>query len=185
VNYNIRKLFLFTIFLLNKKALTTFLTYGIYSLRVASDLPVQSQYFPIISYYFLFSILYTLIIMIWFIIANQFLISKEIPYFFEKLANLLSYLKCCKWQASKVVFDAKKEEEEEVDNNPDDSSATRCFKCQECSFCLIKKKNDTIEKNNKSKHEFKIKILNDFFFLFMLFLFISTNLIIWILITTN
>ncbi len=93
-----------------KKALTTFLTYGIYSLRVASDLPVQSQYFPIISYYFLFSIFYTLIIMIWFIIANQLLISKEIPYFFDKLANLLSYLKCCKWQASKVVVDSKKED---------------------------------------------------------------------------
>ncbi len=165
-----------------KKALTTFLTYGIYSLRVASDLPVQSQYFPIISYYFLFSIFYTLIIMIWFIIANQLLISKEIPYFFDKLANLLSYLKCCKWQASKVVVNSKKED---VDNSTDDSSATRCFKCQECSFCLIKKKNDTIEQNNKSKHEFKIKILNDFFFLFMVFLFISTNLIIWILITTN
>ena len=46
--------------------MTSFLTFSVTSLRIASDIPVQSDYLPLITLYFMLSIIYTLIGLIWF-----------------------------------------------------------------------------------------------------------------------
>ncbi len=45
--------------------MTSFLTFSVTSVRVAADIPTQSEYLPLISLYMLFSILYTFMGMSW------------------------------------------------------------------------------------------------------------------------
>ena len=43
---------------------------GIISVRVANDVPIQSEYLPLISLYFLFNLTYTFISFFWFSVAE-------------------------------------------------------------------------------------------------------------------
>ena len=43
------------------KGMTSFLTFAVTSLRVSSDIPVQSDYLPLITLYMILSIFYTFI----------------------------------------------------------------------------------------------------------------------------
>ena len=85
------------------KAVTTFLTYGVYSLRVSSDLRVQSQYFPVISYYFLFCIMYTLLLLIWFVMANYYLTNK-LPKILSGPASILNKIWFCKYTSNQATI---------------------------------------------------------------------------------
>ena len=59
--------------------MTVFLTFGVYALKINSDLPVQSQFVSLFSTYFIVSTIYTLIALMWFIVANYFVIKNSIP----------------------------------------------------------------------------------------------------------
>jgi hypothetical protein len=161
------------------KAVTTFLTYGVYSLRVSSDLPVQSQYFPVISYYFLFSILYTLLSLIWFVSANYYLTNK-LPKILSGLASILNKIWFWKYTSNQVAI-IKIAPVQSEDMKP----LYKCGKCEECFVCLAKKESDEAKKKKKDKTDHDLKILNEFIFSIMLFLFLITNLIIWLIIATN
>lgn len=69
--------------------MTLFLTFSVYSLRIASDIPVQSDFLPKISIYFIISIIYALISMLWFIFCNHFTTKNKMPFFLYKLASIL------------------------------------------------------------------------------------------------
>ncbi len=45
--------------------MTSFLTFTVTSLRVSSDIPIQSDYLPLITLYMILSILYTLFGFVW------------------------------------------------------------------------------------------------------------------------
>ena len=47
------------------KGMTSFLTFAVTSLRVSSDIPVQSDYLPLITLYMILSIFYTFIGFFW------------------------------------------------------------------------------------------------------------------------
>ena len=66
--------------------MTIFMTFSIYSLRVSSDMPTQSQYLPMVTLYFLLGISYTFIAYIWFIIANEFQTKSNTPQFLMRFA---------------------------------------------------------------------------------------------------
>ena len=70
--------------------MTTFLTLAIYSLRVSGDLPVQSQYFPLISIFFFIGLLLTFIAFVWFIAANSLRAKQRVPKILEKLCFICS-----------------------------------------------------------------------------------------------
>jgi hypothetical protein len=159
-------------------SITCFLTYGVYSLRVATDLPVQSQYFPVISYYFLFSLFYTLISMIWFVMANYYMTKNKTPFLLDKLADLLSKI-CCWKMPAPVASPPKLEQSNELTNSH------KCSKCEECSFCFIKKDTEAKKSAKKSKNDFKIKVLNEFIFILMVLAFFTTDLVIFLIIAYN
>ncbi len=46
--------------------MTCFLTFSVTSLRVSGDIPIQSEYLPLITLYFLLSIVYTFLGLIWY-----------------------------------------------------------------------------------------------------------------------
>jgi len=70
-----------------KKAITTFLNMATISLRLSSEIPVQSEVFPLISLYFMLSIFYTFLSLIWFSICEQFKTRKYVPACFKSLAR--------------------------------------------------------------------------------------------------
>jgi len=53
-------------------SMTSILTFSVYSVRVSSDIPAQSEYLPIIGYYFIFVITFIIVDFIWFIILHFF-----------------------------------------------------------------------------------------------------------------
>ena len=59
------------------------------SVRVSSDIPIQSDYLPLISLYFSFGILYTFISFNWFIIANVYRTNNYLPKYFKMFAKCL------------------------------------------------------------------------------------------------
>ena len=69
--------------------MTTFLTFGVYALKLNNEMPIQSEYFPLASVYFIVALVYTLISMAWFVMANHFVITKRIPSCFLRVAELL------------------------------------------------------------------------------------------------
>jgi len=66
---------------------------AIISVRAAGDLPVISDYIPLISWYFFLGQLYTFISFVWFAACNFFKTSSSLPFFLQKLAKLLIKIK--------------------------------------------------------------------------------------------
>ena len=59
--------------------MSVFLTFGVYALKINSDLPVQSQFVSLFCTYFIVSTVYTFIALMWFIVAYYFVIKNSIP----------------------------------------------------------------------------------------------------------
>ena len=156
---------------------------AVYSLRVQSDLPVQSQYFPIVSYYFLFSMLYAFFSLIWFLTAvyleNIYLIKNDMPKYLEKLIFILN--KIWFYRIISYVGAEKKKKNTDVEEmNP-----YKCLKCQDlekCVKCITEQDKDDKKKKKKEKSELYARYLNKFVFSITFFMYFITNLIIWTLI---
>ncbi|CAF1259712.1 unnamed protein product [Adineta steineri] len=69
--------------------MTCFMTYSVYSLNFSNLFPQQSQYLMMITLYFMLSICWTLISMIWFVICNHFISKAEMPKFLYIFAGQL------------------------------------------------------------------------------------------------
>lgn len=74
-------------YLICAKAFTTFLNMGIISVRVAGDIPVQSDYLPLITLYFFLSLIYTFISFLWFAIVSFLKDRKYLPSWLNLLLN--------------------------------------------------------------------------------------------------
>ena len=81
--------------------MTIFLTLAIYSVRIASDFPVQGFYIPIISIYFIMGLLITFLSLVWFAYAEYIRAKKQMPKMLIKLARLLTCLPLISWLNSK------------------------------------------------------------------------------------
>ena len=55
--------------------MTSILTFTVTSLRVSSDMPIQADYLPLITIYFMMSIFYTLIGFAWYVVQFDYFIS--------------------------------------------------------------------------------------------------------------
>lgn len=65
---------------------------AIISVRVSSDIPVQSEYLPMISLYFLLSTFFTFISFNWFVAANYLKSTKNLPKWLGKCATRIKFL---------------------------------------------------------------------------------------------
>ena len=92
--------------------MTGFMTFSVYSLRISTDMPVQSDFLPKITVYFILSITYSLITMFWFIQRNHWANKNSMPEFLEKFAELLKKFFClCYPQDNKTSPEKKTEDE--------------------------------------------------------------------------
>ncbi|CAF4058260.1 unnamed protein product [Rotaria sp. Silwood2] len=78
-----------------------FMTYSVYSLNFSNLFPQQSEYSMMITLYFLLSISWTLISMVWFTIYNYFITKAEMPKLLYILCGILQKLFCCCFPSSK------------------------------------------------------------------------------------
>jgi hypothetical protein len=69
--------------------LSVFLSFAVYSLRISSELPVQSEHIPTITIYYIVSIVLTLMVMLWFYLFNAIQASGHIPLFLLKIVLLI------------------------------------------------------------------------------------------------
>lgn len=82
--------------------MTCFLTFSVNLIVISSEIPVQSDYLPVISIYFLFSILHSLASIIWFSFTGYFDKQGYLPNCFEKIISKIS-----KNKTDSIDFDSK------------------------------------------------------------------------------
>lgn len=185
--------------------MTTFLTYSVYSLRIAGDIPVQSEYLPYILIYFIFSILHTLLSMFWFVLLNLFQTKNYVPKFLIVFASILEKMSCylcnlrnsfkrtqtirrTKENNNVHLIRIEKNENESSESPPKVLTPVEKIDKLEPTPTTVKSIETTEEQKEKEKSkkeilESTLNILNYFvFFCLFLFIFVS-NLTLWILIS--
>jgi hypothetical protein len=76
---------------------------AVISVRAAGDLPIISDYMPLIGLYFLLSMLYTFLSLIWFAACNSLRTNSSLPIFVNRLALKIKRVK----QSVLMVFRMK------------------------------------------------------------------------------
>ncbi len=61
---------------------------GIISIRVSSDIPVQSSYLPLINLFFMLNLLFTFVSFAWFVASDQFRTKKYLPSILLKIMDI-------------------------------------------------------------------------------------------------
>lgn len=88
--------------------MTSFLTFSVYALRLSNDLPTQSSFVPLISWYFIFSIILTLCSIAWFYLHNNFLGKGKMPSFIETFSRFLKNFFTCSFACIKLPPEVNK-----------------------------------------------------------------------------
>jgi hypothetical protein len=63
--------------------MTTFLTFGVYTITISNSIPVQSEYLPAINVYFILSSQFTLWSLVWFIAESLMRTTGYMPLFLK------------------------------------------------------------------------------------------------------
>jgi hypothetical protein len=165
--------------------MTIFLTQGVYSINVSASFPLQSDYIPTITLYFLLSVLYTFLSLAWFVIAEFLKKQKNLPFLLEKMIiffrNVLTLKKIKSITSNKVII----VQEAVVKKNDSNLLKNSCGKCETCNKCSEEKKAEEILNKAIQENESKINFLNYFVFSLVLISQLITYLIIWISLSLN
>ena len=166
-------------------SITSILTFSVYMLRISSDIPVQSEYLPIIGYYFIFVITFIFIDFIWFIILNYLADIEQLPKYLNIYAVSLRKL----FNQIKAVFKTQKSKNKDLSVNLEELNSTNenklsdeksnCTKCDLCQGCQKEKEKEEKKKRDKEDLEANITALNLTAFVIIFFIQLITNLSIW------
>ena len=85
---------------------------AIISTRVAGDIPVQSDYMPLISFYFSLSILVTFVSFVWFVIAEKLKAIKFKSKFLIGLKRKSSKTAVAAFSTAQSAMEPEKEEKD-------------------------------------------------------------------------
>jgi hypothetical protein len=161
-----------------------FLTFAVYALRIASDMPIQSDYIPSVSSYFLSSITYNLLAFFWFIYRNRASTKNEIPKCLEIIGNFLKKVFCLCFPTNKKtlpVTETKKPLKNDavsISMTNETTKKTKCGFCDRCSDCEAAL---LIDKDKRKKEvESCLEALNYFFFIILFIALFITQLVIWV-----
>ncbi|CAF1236169.1 unnamed protein product [Rotaria magnacalcarata] len=155
--------------------MTCFMTYSVYSLNFSNLFPQQSEYLMMITLFFLLSICWTLISMIWFIICNHLISKVEMPKplyaFCGQLQRVLFYCfeppkqdeKKTKRLDTVVENGGISKPVEEQNTNKISDSKMKCISCQKLFASCFPSCNrvESSEKNQNIKIEDMEQIRND------------------------
>ena len=153
------------------------MTFAVYQLGIGGYLPVQSLYLPDISWYFVTSISYNLITMIWFVYQNHCLTKAEIPGWLgfcgEKLKKI--FCLCLPTDKNKQKFEDSGKKIITVEENP----KGKCDLCDRCEKCESDYEKEEAKKKKKKDYESKLESLNYFIFIILLITLVITQILIW------
>jgi hypothetical protein len=153
--------------------MSIFLTLAVYSVRVATDMPITSSKVPWISFYFLLEILFTFLALIWFVIANYLSTKNYLPAF---TIGLVKALKKTNHKTIKPVVT-----EPVIDEKAEIKPMLNCNKCEMCVNCTANKAKEDEKKKEKSNFESYLSTINLVIFFMLLILVIISNLIVWLM----
>ncbi|CAF1376450.1 unnamed protein product [Adineta ricciae] len=129
--------------------MTCFMTYSVNSLTFANIFPQQSQYLMMITLYFILSMCWTLISMLWFIVCNHFISKAQLPKLLFDFSGLLQRRSAnCFSKSKEIDLNDKKEVSQMGDGELKDSNdaekmnktPNRCVSCRKLfSVCLRKR----------------------------------------------
>ena len=158
--------------------MSTFLTYGIYSINTSSQIPTQSEYLPMVTLFFVMSSFYTLISFTWFLAENflrsRFYMPPFLVWYVEKLRMAERFLvektKALVNKIKKIKFSCNKQ------------NATQVEPIEKLQVTVEKddKRNEKEKKPDKETFNRNIDYLNHHIFYIILFTMICSNLVIWI-----
>ena len=158
--------------------MTSFLTFAVTGVRISGEIPVQSEYLPLINLYILLSILYTLFGFIWFIIAKQLSDRHHLPLILVKIAFIVKKVFYCFYKEKSENF----VQDESIEKISDNEKCNYGIDCKHCEKKLEKKK-----KSDAIKNELKVNVsaLNLLAFLILFLIIFTCNLGIWIAMNTD
>ena len=169
--------------------MSTFLTLAVYSLKVSSDFPTESLYFPIISIYFIVGIAHTLLSLIWFTISNYTKEKQAKPYWWiNALANLKTNLDGLITKLLKIMVLSKSADKiAPIMTHPVDliDFKLKCSNCDHCVMCIQKRQKDDLKNELKKEIDFKCAQVNKIMFMFILLSSIVCYTSIWMFITKS
>ena len=135
---------------------------------------------PLITHYFIGSLLYTLVSLIWFVIFHYYLVNKSMPKVLLRLAELIGAvvrLSVPKRRRSVAVIKLINEM-----LGPLSTSTVTTQSCNNCDKCEQCKKNaelGKIEQNLTDIYEKKVLIINFVVLIVLTILFMLTQIFIW------
>ncbi|UJR12014.1 hypothetical protein I4U23_016192 [Adineta vaga] len=144
--------------------MTCFMTYSVNSLTFSNLFPQQSQYLMMITLYFILSMCWTLISMLWFVLCNHFISKAELPKLLFLFSGSIQRTSCNCFSKPKEEEEVRMEKGELMISK--DAEKTRkqkngCLSCQTVfSGCLRKRSRvETIDKSqeNTEKDEQSVK----------------------------
>ena len=165
-----------------------FLTFAVYSLRISNDMPIQSDYVPDISAYFLSSIGINMVAFAWVVYLNRCSTKGEIPRCLEIIAVFLkkSLFCCCFPVEKRKVDDENKIQFYKPHNNSQFIMKNKkCRFCDRCETCETDHKKDKDKAKTKKEVDSKLEALNYLVFVLLFIAMLVVQLIIWIGINTS
>lgn len=151
------------------------LTLTVNSVRVSNDIPIQSDYIPTITIYFVISIFYPFISMFWFVIRNHFEKKCYLPVKIIRFVDFFINCKKCRTKSKHRVV--KKEEVSQIEQ----AYVNSCSQCgQNKTFNDDKNMVNDISKINDRKIHSRIALLNFFVLAVFTLCVFASQLAIWL-----
>ena len=175
--------------------MTSFMTFAMTAVRISSDIPTQSDYFPLISLYMFLSIFYALISMSWFVSLNHFTSKKYLPKIILKVTWIVR--KCLFW----IFVEEKKNEtvkvkavdknkvglsekangkEENAINELLPKPAEKCNFCNRCGDCTKECEKEKQKKKEQKDLDENLSAFNYLAFFTVFSIMLICNLTIWL-----
>ena len=122
--------------------------FSVYSLRISSDLPAQSDNIPKITVFFLSSIFINLFGVLWFIQLNYFKLNEYFPKLYKTFAECIQNLICLLFHRNKSTGrETQRVAPKDDSNNNELPEAWKEIKNEnKCKFCSNKENTNLTQK---------------------------------------
>ncbi|CAF4259207.1 unnamed protein product [Rotaria sp. Silwood2] len=157
--------------------MTCFMTYSVYSLNFSNLFSQQSQYLMMITLYFLLSICWTLLSMMWFIVYNYFTTKAEMPKSLYDFCGRLPRVFFCCFPLVKQDNKINQQKDVIAENQ---TAKPKCNFCSRCESCQVDFDKDKVKGKNKKEIETRCNALNYLVFLCLLLCMFVSNLAVWL-----
>jgi hypothetical protein len=156
------------------------MSFSIYAVRMANDIPVQSECVPKMGLFILLSSIFNFLVMIWFIVLNMFKSKEYLPKLLNLLVDCLQKIICLCFHKNKkdrqtLVVSSKVTDSSELQLKANSEIEVKC------RFCSNKTKNVEINDKTEMKKiiDSKFELLNKLFFILFFLITIIFNFSIW------